>query len=152
MARRFRLSIVLRLREQVEEQARLRIAETIADRELAQATRDRAANDLVAGADAIARAISTGPTTAITTAAAATEDYERELSAAERSLHAAQIEQQQAAEAFRTARAEREAIARLKDRYTAAERAARVRREVVTATETSTVRAARRAIGLETLR
>jgi flagellar export protein FliJ len=152
MARRFRLSIVLRLREQVEEQARIAIAEAIALREAAQADRDRTAAEIVAGAAAIAEAISVGPTAAITAAAVATEGYEREIATAERAIAAAQFEQQRAAETFRSARAEREAIARLKERYTAAERAARTRRETVAAAETATMRAARVALGIDSAR
>jgi flagellar export protein FliJ len=152
MARRFRLSIVLRLREQVEEQARIRLAETIALTDAAGRTRDQAAADLVAGAEAIARAIGSGPTSAIAAAAEATEGYERELATAERILAARRGEQQQAADDFRAARAEREAIARLKERYATAERAARTRRETAVAAEIASIRAARRIIGVDASR
>jgi flagellar biosynthesis chaperone FliJ len=67
-------------------------------------------------------------------------------------LAARRGEQQQAADDFRAARAEREAIARLKERYATAERAARTRRETAVATEIASIRAARRIIGIDASR
>jgi len=146
MARRFRLSAVLRLRRAAEDaakrsigEARTRVATAEADRLRAIASIRDAATEMTAMA--AGRQIA-----AIGELLGA---LERELTTATMRVRAANEGVTAAAEAYAVAKREREAIERTVDRFMADEQRARNRRADAIAAESAAVRDARRRLGLD---